>query len=408
LVGAFGLAGSASAGTYSGGTGEPNDPYRIATANDLNDIGNHVEDFNKCFVMVNDINLADYNGTQFNIIGPNSTTPFTGVFDGNGHAISNFTYSSSGTDYVGIFGYVGNNIKVIKDLTLIDPNVDAGTGNEVGALAGRLYFGSISGCCVKGGGVSGNYDVGGLVGQNRGGIEDCNVAVTVSGEMSVGGLAGSNDNIAGISNCHAAGTVIGSRFVGGLVGSNKGRIYKCYAMSDVNGNDITGGLAGHSANLFGSDGQTLIDNSYACGTVLGGDGVGGLVGVNLSSNFPAIISNCYSSGNIIADSNVGGLVGFCYQGSYTKSFWDSDVNPDVNGIGNGSDPNVIGKPTAEMQTEATFTDAGWDFVEVWDIGEGQTYPFLRVYPAGDLNHDGLVNMLDFAIVALDWLEGTEE
>jgi hypothetical protein len=88
LVGAFGLAGSASAGTYSGGTGEPDDPYRIATANDLNDIGNHVEDFNKHFVMVNDIDLAEYTGTQFNIIGPF----FCGVVDGNGHAISNFTY----------------------------------------------------------------------------------------------------------------------------------------------------------------------------------------------------------------------------------------------------------------------------------------------------------------------------
>jgi len=30
---------------YSGGTGEPNDPYRIATAEDLNDIGNYEEDW---------------------------------------------------------------------------------------------------------------------------------------------------------------------------------------------------------------------------------------------------------------------------------------------------------------------------------------------------------------------------
>lgn len=53
-----GLSGGVCAGTYSGGTGEPNSPYRIETAEDLNDIGNHVEDFNKCFVMVNDINLC--------------------------------------------------------------------------------------------------------------------------------------------------------------------------------------------------------------------------------------------------------------------------------------------------------------------------------------------------------------
>jgi hypothetical protein len=71
---------------YSGGDGSVEDPYRIATAEDLNDIGNHVEDFNKCFVLVNDINLAAYTGTQFNMIA-DTNNPFTGVFDGNGHTI---------------------------------------------------------------------------------------------------------------------------------------------------------------------------------------------------------------------------------------------------------------------------------------------------------------------------------
>jgi len=51
------LAGQAT-GKYSGGTGEPNDPYRIATAADLNDIGNHEQDWNKHFVLINDVNLT--------------------------------------------------------------------------------------------------------------------------------------------------------------------------------------------------------------------------------------------------------------------------------------------------------------------------------------------------------------
>ncbi|GAI76806.1 unnamed protein product, partial [marine sediment metagenome] len=76
---------------YSGGTGEPNDPYQIAGANDMNEIGTHTEDWGSHFLLVNDINLAEYTGTEFNIIGPNAITPFTGVFDGNGHTISNFT-----------------------------------------------------------------------------------------------------------------------------------------------------------------------------------------------------------------------------------------------------------------------------------------------------------------------------
>ena len=57
------LVGTSTGGTYSGGTGEPNDPYRIATAEDLNDIGNYEEDWDKHFILVNDVNLAQYTGT---------------------------------------------------------------------------------------------------------------------------------------------------------------------------------------------------------------------------------------------------------------------------------------------------------------------------------------------------------
>jgi hypothetical protein len=69
---------------------------------------------------------------------------------------------------------------------------------------------------------------------------------------------------------------------------------------------------------------------------------------------------------------------------YTKCFWDSNVCADVNGIGNKADPNVIGLSTTLMQTESTFTDAGWDFVDetingtedIWAIREGLDYPRL--------------------------------
>lgn len=83
----------------------------------------------------------------------------------------------------------------------------------------------------------------------------------------------------------------------------------------------------------------------------------------------------------------------------TASFWDvetSDCNTSAGGTG---------KTTAEMQTISTFTDAGWDFVEIWGIGENQTYPFLRTDPAGDSNHDKKADLVDLAILASHWLEG---
>ncbi len=55
-----------------------------------------------------------------------------------------------------------------------------------------------------------------------------------------------------------------------------------------------------------------------------------------------------------------------------------------------------------MKQKATFMN--WDFTEVWDIAEGQTYPFLRYSVAGDMNYDGKVDFADFKIMALHWLE----
>ena len=54
---------------YSGGTGEPNDPYRIATAEDLIDLSVSSEDWDKHFTLVNDVKLTSNDSNQFKIIG---------------------------------------------------------------------------------------------------------------------------------------------------------------------------------------------------------------------------------------------------------------------------------------------------------------------------------------------------
>jgi hypothetical protein len=434
----FLLISSPSQGKYSGGTGEPNDPYRIATPNDLNDIGNHVEDFNKYFVMVNDINLADYTGTQFSIIG-DSATKFTGIFDGNSRSICNLTYQATTSDYIGLFGCVAQTGH-IKDVTVLDPNVKG--DDWVGCVVGCLLRGSISGCSVQNGEVAGDWYVGGLTGLNGGTITNCRATVKVNGgydSYHVGGLVGTNASGGIVSNCYVVGAVTGgdsSLGTGGLVGANDdGTIEQCWSRVSVLGGTASIYVAGIVGLNFAGD----VSMCHAAGTVSGGDNstdLGGLVGENDGSltNCCAMATvrgangaqkigglvgdtgpwdNChiedsYASGSVSGGdgaSNLGGLVGYDDSGSYRTCFWDSDVNPDVNGIGNANDPNVIGKTTAEMQTESTFTDAGWDFVEVWDIGDNQTYPFLRKYLAGDLNHDGLVDWRDFAILASRWLEG---
>ncbi len=52
-----GIGSIAFAGPYSGGQGTPDDPYQIATARDLVDLGETLDDYDKHFVLVADIDL---------------------------------------------------------------------------------------------------------------------------------------------------------------------------------------------------------------------------------------------------------------------------------------------------------------------------------------------------------------
>ncbi|MHC4309621.1 MAG: GLUG motif-containing protein, partial [Planctomycetota bacterium] len=311
------------------GDGVLNNPYLIHTAQELNAIRLFPCVWDKHFKLMADIDLSQYTGTDFNII-----VHFSGTFDGNGHTISNFTYISNDTGYIGLFGDVFGEI---KNLGLIDPNLDAESERYVGLLAGFLDNGTITNCYVEGGSVSGHVHVGILVGFNNDGtISECYSTGSISGALCVGGLVGRND-IGIISKSYSIASVSGERILGGLAGENKDTITNCYAMGSVSGNRELGGLVGY--------------------------------------NWKATITNCYATASVSGiEYDVGALVGYDREGSYTKSFWDKTVNPLLTGIGSGVNPDVIGESTANMQKESTFTDAGWDFGNVWWILEGAGYP----------------------------------
>jgi len=290
------LVGSVFAGDYSGGDGSVENPYRIATAADMNEIGANSDDWDAHFVMVNDVNLSDYTGTQFNIIGTDEVNVFSGVFDGNGHTIYNFTYESTDGDYIGLFGYVDHEDAEIKDLTLIDPNVDTGTGEYVGVLVGRLEKGIVTGCSVEGGRLEGYRYVGGLAGYNSiGMIEKCFASARVVGGVNrIGGLVGRNSEI--IQNCGATGTVSGPSEVGGLVGANWDRIYKSFATGYIQSHSYVGGLVGIN--------YAEIKNCYATGYADGTNRVGGLVGWQPDWGINDKVINCYAVGTVTGGSLV--------------------------------------------------------------------------------------------------------
>ena len=344
---------------------------------------------------------------------------FRGKLDGNGKNIDGLFINRSGLSYVGLFGYFGPDA-VVENINLLNFNV---TGYEsVGALAGYNHQGRISNCTAHGD-VAGNNYVGGLVGYNMGGsINNCEVNVNVAGDYSLGGLTGfsysgqitdciafgnvdaTNGMVGGlmgqndhstVDNCESHGDVTGYYAVGGLIGSNHGFSSFNQATGDVSGREMVGGLVGYNGygiiagshamgningdlmvgGLIGSNSGS-VEYCYAHGNVTGNESVGGLIGKN---DFSGCIIDSYSIGMVMGDIRGGGLVGFNL-GISSNSFWDKETS------GMLTSPAGIGKTTAEMKEGSTFIEAGWNFEVLWQMTDGETYPFHReqiIIPIGE-------------------------
>jgi len=376
----IGIAGNVLGGVYGGGSGTEEEPYLISDPNHMQEIGANVGDWGSYFLLTNDIDLSRFSGTEFNIIGDWSN-PFKGVFNGNGHSISNFSYDTFGgsgveLDGIGIFknvkGDPGDPAE-IKNLELIDPNV-VSDGRSIGTLIGSIGIGDVI-------------------------IENCySFNASVIGDEYVGGLIGAIENgyTHITSHCGTTGKVKGNESVGGLVGYlYLSTILKSWANCNVEGVNLVGGLVGY-------DLESTIADSWSSGTVTGGDRVGGLVGYAPEFYTMPTIRNCYSTSIVTGNSVVGGFIGYV-NGIIANCFWNRSINPYLDGIGNASDPNVIGKTTSELKQPSTFTN--WDFIETWGIEDNQTYPFLKlIYPVGDLDLSKDVNLVDLSIFALHWLD----
>ena len=316
---------------FASGSGTEQDPFVIMTLDQLQAMKDYLSSH---FVLGADIDASatkDWNdGAGFEPIGTSSNS-FSGSLDGKEFKISNLTINRPETRFVGLVGF-SNRAKLIN---IKLENVNIVGKNEVGALVGR----------------------------NVGTISDSYSSGTVrASDGDVGGLAGRNDIV--ISYSHFSGTVRASDGdAGGLVGRNRRTISNSYSSGAVIASD------GHVGGLVGYQSSGSISNSYSSGTVRTSNSgrAGGLVGILFSGS----ISNSYSRGRVSASGdNASGLVGRNYANSMsTNSYWDAQTSGQSTSFGG------TGKITAEMKRQSTF--AGWDFTSVWQIIEGQSYPYLR-------------------------------
>ena len=355
---------------------QENGYYAINDVSDFKQLLAFGQDSSLKFRLKNDLDLAT---------APSFYIPYlAGQFDGNGHEISNLSFSSDLVQQVGLFGYLapsGN----ISGVGVVNVNI---TGSwRVGGLVGYTYEGTVSmsystGSVTGGMGVGG-LGVGGLVGWSEAGTVSNSYStgsVTgVTGSGGVGGLVGYNYE-GTVSNSYSTGDVTGgtgSGGVGGLVGYNyEGTVSNSYSTGDVTGGTGSGGVGG----LVGGSNIGTVSDSYSTGNVTGDSHVGGLVGVNGGT-----VSDSYSTGSVTGNNDVGGLVGGNEDGTVSNSFWDIETS------GQATSDGGTGKTTAEMQDITTFSGAAWNIIAVanpgtrnpsyiWNIVDDVTYPFLSWQP----------------------------
>lgn len=219
---------------------------------------------------------------------------FAGTFDGKGHAISGVSITESGSNQ-GLFRYLQEDA-LIKNLNISGKIAPSGSKSTVG----------------------------GLVGNNRGNIENCHFSGIVKGETNVGGLVGVNEATGSIVKATVKGKVTGDHFTGGIVGQNLGTILKSTNLAEVNttiadtsvsietvnwakinstenisAHTDTGGITGYSSGYI----QDCI-NKGPIGYTYMGYNVGGVVGRQ-----SGYLNNCQNYNTVLGRKDVGGIVG---------------------------------------------------------------------------------------------------
>lgn len=296
---------------YSGNTnsnGTIRNPYILASAKDLAQFAVNVNagKYSGQTVYVNlqaDIDLSNYDWLP---IGT-SANPFTGVFDGGNHTISNMKITIGGDVCkakagIGLFGDTTDSS--ISNIA-VTGTISQGTqkeGTDVGGVVGRASTTSLSNCSFKGS-VVGNQYVGGLVGT----AEGTSAAKCTFSKCSV------LDDSTVTSTKYAAGGLIGyaAKYVYIVNSFNRSSV-KVDAGSEQ-------GDAVAAAGIVGSTGDGFLEiiNSYNIGAVDSSYLAGGIVnGKNIT------LKVCYNAGKVTSNSNtqIGGISGTGSDNSKGNSF----------------------------------------------------------------------------------------
>ena len=270
---------------YEGGDGTEENPYQIATPQQLALLAQQTIDgtgSEHYYILVDDICLNDVGGTlEWPMIGgevPQSTPRyFKGVFDGNGHIIKGM-YISQYHILSGLFA--GAEGAVIKNLTIDDSRIL--DGNGIGILAGHASNSVIENCCVT----------------------NCELVNSVA-SGGQGGL------LASFVAYHTSDTAYLRNCVSSNVRLGEGAVF-----------DIGGGVVGYA---HGTLGVVVIENCVNYSYMEAREDAGGVLG---NGGDHLIIRGCKNYGAISGENNAGGIVGYCWDVEVSRCFNWGEVYSD--------------------------------------------------------------------------------
>ena len=333
-----------AASNFAGGTGTENDPYQIATAEQLAYLAvkaneGTLHSLGDYYILINNIDLSDHRWVPIGRGTSIESKYFDGYFNGMGKTITGLYVDESTDGYLaGLFGLLTGQV---TDLTIEGAYVKtAGSNSSAGILAGKIFNSGtkVTNCHVSGT-VEGDVSAGGLAGYaSYTEFKDCSAKAEVSATgNNIGGFIGEGFATS-FSDCTAEGSVTGSWCCGGFAGLIwcNAQAERCSADVDVTASDWnTGGFVGFIEQ------NTTISKCVALGDVSNPitgttTKLGGFVGSVDTTYGPIKIQNCHSVGVVSGGTDehpAGGFVGFANSGTITDCAFSAENNPGLDAVG---------------------------------------------------------------------------
>ena len=378
---------------FAAGSGTESDPFLISTPEDLQTMSGRY-DYGAYYKLTNDIDLTEWIETNS---PTNGWIPVTlrGTFDGGGHTISGLWCDS--VSVAGLFSEIIHGA-VAKNIKITIPEGKAICGSNAGGIAGRNN-GSITYCTVTGTVQSNEHSAGGIAGNTNSinnVIGNCMFTGTVQGIDCAGGIAGGASSI---YKCYTSGDIIASGIeccVGGIVGTADS-ISDCYSTADVTSkylNSYAGGITGK----FGYEG--VVERCYSDGAILGYTAAG----VCGYSDHNAKLLGCVAANRSISSYKsamrvLGGYASDASAPAASDNYAFEGMPVSVNNVPQKIDDDPLNGTTKtidELYRKATYEALGWDMENIWDIDEGSSLPYLRVFdiPVSEISLDNTEVTLD--------------